>query len=128
MATTDQELAIHYTLLKKAATTLDEVLALPLSAIIRDAAIKRFEYTFELAWKLFKRLAKQDGIEVNSPRQAIRAAFQLGIISDVDLWFEMLEGRNLTTHTYNEEIADRVFESAQKLPNALQAVFASVIT
>lgn len=59
---------------------------------------------------------------VYSPRQAIRLAFENGYIEDVDFWFELLEDRNLTTHTYNADIADKVFESAKRLPDASRAL------
>jgi hypothetical protein len=55
---------------EKAMGTLHEVLLIPKSEIVRDAAIQRFEYNFELAWKSVKRFAGQQGIECNSPREA----------------------------------------------------------
>ena len=86
--------------------------------VVRDASIQRFEYCFELAWKLLKKRLKVEGIVVNSLRQAIRQAYENGLIEDVDAWFEMLEDRNLTTHTNNVDIAGKVFESAKRLPAA----------
>ena len=112
------EFAVHVKQLEAALLTLDEVLAMEWSKVVRDASIQRFEYCFELAWKLIKKRLKTDGVEVNSPRQAIRQAFENNYIEDVDLWFELLDDRNLTTHTYDAEIADQVFESAKKLPEA----------
>lgn len=88
---------------------------------MRDATIQRFEYTFELAWKLFRKVARIEGLEVNSPRQAIRAAYDVGLLEDIDLWFELLEDRNRTSHTYDESTATQVFESAGRLPTALRS-------
>lgn len=75
METKTEELTFHLERVSQALSTLDEVLDMPYTVIIRDASIQRFEYTFEIAWKLFKKVAKVDGIEVNSPRQALRAAY-----------------------------------------------------
>ena len=122
MEKTPAEFAVHVKQLEAALLTLDEVLMMEWSKVVRDAAIQRFEYCFELVWKLIKRRLKLDGIEANSPRQAIRYAFETGYIEDVDFWFELLEDRNLTTHTYNAEIADKVFESAKRLPAASRAL------
>ena len=122
MEKTPDAFALHVTQLEAALSTLDEVLMMEWSRVVRDAAIQRFEYCFELVWKLIKRRLKLDGIEVNSPRQAIRHAFENGYIEDADFWFELLEDRNLTTHTYNADIADKVYESARRLPDAARAL------
>lgn len=115
------ELALRLETLERALATLEEALAQPFSVIVRDATIQRFEYTFELAWKLFRKVARIEGLEVNSPRQAIRAAYDAGLLEDIDLWFELLEDRNRTSHTYDESTATQVFESAGRLPAALRS-------
>ena len=120
METKREELAFHLERVKQALSTLEEVLAMPYTVIVRDASIQRFEYTFEITWKLFKKAAKLEGIEVTSPRQALRSAYQLGIITDIDIWFEMLEDRNMTSHTYDQYIANKVYESAKRLPQELK--------
>ena len=126
METKKQELTIHLNLLKKALRTLEAILQEPYTLIVRDAAIQRFEYTFELSWKLFRKVAKLEGIEVVSPRQAIRTANDLGLLDDVDIWFEFVESRNLTSHTYDELTADEVFESAKQLPSRLSPVIQTI--
>ncbi|MHB8762724.1 MAG: HI0074 family nucleotidyltransferase substrate-binding subunit [Deferrisomatales bacterium] len=123
-----EELALHLEVLERALKSLEEVLAVTYSVIVRDATIQRFEYTFELAWKLLRKVAKIEGIEVGSPRQAIRAAFDTQLLKDVDAWFELLEDRNRTSHTYNEVTADEVFESAARLPTFLRPVIEAVRT
>jgi nucleotidyltransferase substrate binding protein (TIGR01987 family) len=75
---------------------------------------------------LFEKAAKIDGIEVNSPRQALRAAYQMGLISDIDIWFELLEDRNMTSHTYDQDIANKVYESAKRLPEELKNAIAGI--
>ena len=112
--------------LEQALATLDEVLAMSFSVIVRDATIQRFEYCFELSWKLLKKVLKADGIEVNSPRQAVRKAFENGYIDDIDVWFEMLEDSNMTSHTYDPNIAEKVYESAKELPIEARKVLAKI--
>ena len=117
-----KQLDIHMKTLEQALITLEEILKEPFSIIVRDATIQRFEYTFELSWKLFRRVAKIEGITVGSPRQAIRSAYDVALLEDIDAWFEMLDDRNRTSHTYNEVTAEQVYESACNLPSKLRAV------
>lgn len=67
--------------------------------------VQMFEFTFELAWKTLKDLLFYEGYDVNSPRDVIRKAFEVGLIQDVDLWLETLESRNRLSHTYDEKTA-----------------------
>ena len=126
METKTEELALLIARLEQALATLDEVLAMSFSVIVRDATIQRFEYCFELSWKLLKKVLKADGIEVNSPRQAVRKAFENGYIDDIDVWFEMLEDSNMTSHTYDPNIAEKVYESAKELPVEARKVLAKI--
>lgn len=70
-----------------------------------DAIIQRFEFTYELAWKLMKAYLQYLGIEINSPRAAIRESIKQGILKDDAQWFDMIEKRKATAHTYHKEIA-----------------------
>ncbi len=77
--------------------------------IVIDAIIKRFEFTYELSWKLMKIYLEYNGnLDGTSPRRAIQEAFKIGLIKDGDSWLEMLEDRNRTTHTYDESTADDI--------------------
>lgn len=98
---------------------LRDALAQPKSEWTRDAAIQRFEFTFELAWKGVKRAAAREGIDAPSPRQALRAGFRLGWIEDDALWLEMLEDRNRTSHTYLLATAEAIYA---RLPAYLGAM------
>lgn len=68
-----------------------------------EGMIQRFEYTFELAWKLMKDYLEDGGLPVSLPRECIREAFGAGMIENGELWMEMLDTRNIMAHTYNEE-------------------------
>ena len=70
-----------------------------------DATILRFEFCFELAWKLMKAVLEYEGSEVNSPRSTIREGWKQGLIADAEAWLDMMEKRNLSAHTYDEHSA-----------------------
>lgn len=74
----------------------------------RDGTIQRFEYTFELAWKTLKRILEYKGLVANNPRDTFRLAAREGYIADPTVWFDFLEKRNLTVHTYKEEVAQQI--------------------
>mgnify|MGYP001233739368 CR=1 FL=1 len=95
--------------LRTALERLGEALREPESDIVRDAAIQRFEFSFELFWKALKARADDEGLRVVSPREALRAAFQLSLLDDDEQVFQMLEDRNRTSHLYNAVMAEEVF-------------------
>lgn len=74
-----------------------------------DATIQRFEFTFELAWKLMKAVLEYEGIEATSPRSSIREAWKQHLIGDAEKWLDMQVKRNLFSHTYNEETAQDIY-------------------
>jgi len=78
--------------------------------LLYDAVIQRFEFTYELAWKLLKAYLELEGIsDVNTPRKVFKEAFSAGLIGDGDVWISMIEDRNLTVHTYDEKIAQQIY-------------------
>lgn len=91
--------------------------------IQKEGVIKRFEYTFELSWKVLKDYMEYGGIETNLPREVLKQAFANGLIKDGKVWFDMLEKRNLIVHNYDEKsfeivfnlIVDKYFKSIQEL-------------
>ena len=85
-----------------------------LTDVERAGLIKFFEMTFELSWKLLKDYLEFEGYDVKSPREAIKQAFQIGLIEDGQTWLIALEDRNLTTHTYDEETARNVERSIKE--------------
>ncbi|MFA7173728.1 MAG: nucleotidyltransferase substrate binding protein [Kiritimatiellia bacterium] len=85
-----------------------------LSEVERAGLIKFFEMAFELSWKLLEDYLSSEGYDVKSPRDAIKQAFQIGLIEDGRLWLVALEDRNLTTHTYDAETAIKVERSIKE--------------
>jgi len=106
----------------RALDRLGDALAQPKTEWTRDAAIQRFEFSFELGWKTVARFALREGLECPSPRQAFRAAFRLGWIEDELVWLGMIEDRNLTAHTYREETAEMIYARLPKHHSALGAL------
>ena len=96
---------------EQALRRLHEVLREPESSLVRDAAIKRFEFTFELAWKAVQRLLREQGVLCHSPKGCLREAFTCGLVRDSPLWIRMIEDRNLTVHTYNERTAVAIYRN-----------------
>ena len=74
----------------------------------RAGIIQFFEMTFELAWKVLKDYLEAEGYIVKSPRETVKQAFQIGLIDDGHIWIDALSNRNLTTHTYDEELANKM--------------------
>ena len=81
-----------------------------LNEMEQQGLIQAFEYTFELAWKTLQDFLEETAgyLDIRGPRPVIMKAFQDGYISDGEKWMEMLNDRNRTTHTYNEEIAREI--------------------
>ena len=82
--------------------------------VIRDAAIQRFEHTFEAVWKAAQLyLRKREGLEEGSPKGVVRACLQVGVLTEGQARraMDMIDDRNLTVHTYNVELARRIFSN-----------------
>ena len=76
-----------------------------------DGLIKRFEFTYEMAWKMLMSYEKDNGIQnVMGSRDVVRHAVALGIIDNGDAWMEMIDARNRTSHLYDEDMATDVVD------------------
>jgi len=82
--------------------------------IVMDAVIQRFEFTFETAWKSVKLAAKAVGYDCKSPKGCLKLAYRMGWIKDEERWLELLEARNMTSHTYDQETAMDVYETVKE--------------
>ena len=94
---------------EKALSKLGIALEAKKTELNRDAAIQRFEFSYELMWKSLKSVLKDSGVICNSPKACFKEAFNQGWIQDEPLWLDMLQNRNLTTHTYDEALAEKVY-------------------
>jgi nucleotidyltransferase substrate binding protein (TIGR01987 family) len=94
---------------------IDRSLGAPGDEELRDAVIQRFEFTMDLSWKFIQRFLKVAGIpdsEIRTKRDLFREGARLGLIEAPEKWFAFYEARNETSHTYNPEVADRVYHEA----------------
>jgi len=98
---------------EKALIAFREVMAIEYpTAIERDAAIQRFEFTFEAIWKTAREmLYVVEGIDIGSPKGVIRACREVNIFSDAETVaaLKMVDDRNLTVQTYNESLAKQIY-------------------
>lgn len=94
----------------RALTQLDKAIQQPKDEFIRDSVIQRFEFSYELAWKMLKLKLEQEGLEARTPRQVFQESLIAGFIADGNSWSEVQKQRNLTTHTYDETLAESVYQ------------------
>jgi len=94
-----------------------------LSVVERDAAIQRFEYTFEATWKAAQMLLdRMEGVVANSPKSVVRASWENELLNDVNAQaaLKMCDIRNMTVHTYNEELALSVYGQIKEYTGLLE--------
>lgn len=128
-----QRLANYAKALEQLGNAVATSQARPLSDLEKQGLIQAFEFTHELACNVMKDyFAYQGNPGVTGSRDAAREAFQQGLIEDGEGWMEMIRSRNLTSHTYQQKIADEIcshilkryfplFEQFQRRMNALVA-------
>ncbi len=96
---------------------LTQAAAAPGDDLIRDGVIQRFEYTIDLSWKFLQRylkdIAQVDDAVIRTKKDLFREAARVRLIPDAAAWIGHYEARNETSHTYNADVAARVFERAR---------------
>ena len=93
-----------YSRLKEAINIKEE------SDIKRDAVIKRFEFSYELLWKTYKKIARLQKLDYFNPKACFQFAFKSSLIEDEELFLEIIDARNKTTHVYSEEEAKKIYD------------------
>jgi nucleotidyltransferase substrate binding protein (TIGR01987 family) len=79
----------------------------PLSDLEQQGLIQGFECTHELAWNVLKDYLEMEGIQgLVGSRSTVREAFKRGLVDNGEVWMDMIEKRNLSSHTYNQPVAD----------------------
>lgn len=107
-----ERLKLKYEDTLRALSTLEDISKEPFSIIVRDAAIQRFEYTFESLWKFLKEYLKEkEGIIANSPKACFREIFSLRFLNEEETaqCLDMTDRRNDTSHTYKERVAQIIY-------------------
>jgi nucleotidyltransferase substrate binding protein (TIGR01987 family) len=116
---------------KRALGTLQEIMEEPYSMIIRDAAVQRFEYTFEAIWKLVKEyLIEREGVICNSPKSCFREAFRMHLINEAESMqaLYMTDDRNMTTHTYHEDVAEEIYKELSGYYALMNKIYTNIVS
>lgn len=106
----------------RAIVRLNEALMASETDLSRDAAIQRFEFCFELAWKVIQERVRTEGLDCQSPKGCLKLAYKNGWLGDETGWLAMLEDRNRTAHTYDEALAKDVYRHLSAHLPLLQAL------
>lgn len=103
--------------LELAVSKLEDALKIPKDReLVVEGTIQRFEYTIELMWKTLKRALDYEGIHPKTPRETLREAFKAGWLEDDEVWLDMLDQRNTSSHVYlHEELAEDNYEDIKKV-------------
>lgn len=113
-----------------ASKSLQELFSETKSLIVRDATIQRFEYTVETFWKMLKvYLLEIEGVDAVSPKSVMREARNAKLFSDGDvaLSLQMIDDRNISTHLYNEAMAEQVYKNIVQYFEFMQQVLAKLL-
>jgi nucleotidyltransferase substrate binding protein (TIGR01987 family) len=84
-----------------------------LNQLEREGTIQRFEFCLELAWKTAKDYLEYSGVVIqpSTPRQVVKEAYAAGMLSDGQVWVDMLDHRNLLSHTYDAAVFDDAIQA-----------------
>ena len=112
---TNYKIELGFSKLEKALKSLETIAIKPLQEDRSniDATIQRFEFTIELFLKALKVILESKGVEVQYPKDVLKEAFRGHLIDDEDQWLQMLADRNLTSPTYDEQLANLIFNHIQ---------------
>lgn len=127
-------MALDLSSLQKAIASLEEAVVFSKKpadkisfGIVRDSVIQRFEYTYELSWKLLQRwiqlnISPEDA-EPRTKKDLFRLSAKKHMITDPQAWFLFAEARNEVAHTYNEKNAQHVYDVALKFLPAAKSLY-----
>jgi nucleotidyltransferase substrate binding protein (TIGR01987 family) len=80
-----------------------------LSELEQQGLVQAFEFTHELAWKTLKDFLEYHGNrDIYGSKDATRKSFNFGLIENGEIWMDMIQSRNQTSHTYNEETVKKI--------------------
>ena len=84
-----------------------------LNQLEKEGAVQRFEFCFELAWKTLKDYLEESGLvfAAVTPRQVLKDGFAAQILPEGQVWIDMLDHRNLLSHTYDVAGFERAVEA-----------------
>ncbi|MFO7446729.1 MAG: HI0074 family nucleotidyltransferase substrate-binding subunit [Ignavibacteriaceae bacterium] len=77
--------------------------------VYKAGCIQYFEFCFEISWKYLQQILLDEGIKCNSPKSCIRSAYKINLINNEEVWLDMLNDRNIMSHTYDAGDAMEIF-------------------
>jgi nucleotidyltransferase substrate binding protein (TIGR01987 family) len=108
--------------LQRALENLERAVQIPKDReLVAEGTIHRFEMTVELFWKTLQRAIRFERRRVETPRESLREAFRIGWLDDEQVWLDMLDSRNTTSHEYlAEELAENNYDDIKKVTPILR--------
>lgn len=86
------------------------------------AAVQAFEVSYEASWKICQKILKKYALNFHYSKDVFRESAKIGLLNDPELWFEFLEIRNETTHTYDSDILTEIFAIIPKFLVELESL------
>lgn len=114
---------------EKALDSFEEILKMEFSKVVRDAALQRFKFTLEALLKLAQRyLFLKEGLDIGSPKGVFRGCFQVGLVNEdqTNLLLEAVSDRNLTVHTYDENLANQIYNNLKYYLPIFQILYSMI--
>jgi nucleotidyltransferase substrate binding protein (TIGR01987 family) len=110
--------------LERATQKLEDALQIPKEReLVVEGTIQRFEMVVELAWKTLKRALEYEGLHPKTPRESLKEAFRLGWLHDEEVWLDILDQRNTSSHVYlSEELAENNYEDIKTVTPIIRQV------
>jgi nucleotidyltransferase substrate binding protein (TIGR01987 family) len=110
--------------LERATRKLEDALRIPKEReLVVEGTIQRFEVVVELTWKTLKRALEFEGLHPKTPRESLKEAFRLGWLHDEDIWLNILDQRNTTSHVYlSEELVENNYDDIRKVTPVIRQV------
>lgn len=111
--------------LQNAIENLERAVEIPRDReLVAEGTIHRFEMTIELYWKTLRRAVRYEGTKVKTSRESLREAFRLGWLDDEQVWLDMLDSRNTTSHEYlDEELTEANYDDIRKVTPIIRQAF-----
>ena len=111
--------------LENALQNLERAVEIPKDReLVAEGTIHRFEMTIELFWKTLRRAINFEGTHVKTSRASLKEAFRIGWLDEEQVWLDMLESRNTTSHEYlAEELAEDNYDDIKKVTPILREAF-----
>lgn len=54
-------------------------------------------------------LESENLVGFNTPKMVVKEIYKIGLIDNGETWLDMLNDRNLASHTYDEETAKQIY-------------------